>query len=90
MNSINIKKFSLASGLTGAIIYTTCFILMSFIPKETLIKLANLIFHGIDFTQDIRMNIPITETLLGIVTSFILWGVVGFLLAFIYNTINNK
>ncbi len=85
MNQINVKKFALASGFTGAIIYLTCFIIMSLLPKETLIKLANLIFHGIDFSEDIRMNIPITETLLGIVASFIIWGIVGYLLGFIYN-----
>ena len=85
MNQINVKKFALASGFTGAIIYLTCFIIMSILPKETLIKLANLIFHGIDFSEDIRMNIPITETLLGIIASFIIWGIVGYLLGFIYN-----
>ncbi|HHC80991.1 MAG TPA: hypothetical protein ENK46_14000 [Flavobacteriia bacterium] len=85
MNQINVKKFALASGFTGAIIYLTCFIIMSLLPKETLIKLANLIFHGIDFSEDIRMNIPIAETLLGIVASFIIWGIVGYLLGFIYN-----
>ena len=85
MNQINTKKFALASGFTGAIIYLTCFIIMSILPKETLVKLANLIFHGIDFSEDIRMNIPITETLLGVVASFVLWGIVGYLLGFIYN-----
>jgi hypothetical protein len=85
MNQINVKKFALASGFTGAIIYLTCFIIMSLLPKETLIKLANLIFHGIDFSEDIRMNIPIAETLLGIIASFIIWGIVGYLLGFIYN-----
>lgn len=85
MKQISIKKFALASGITGAIIYTSCFVLMSILPKETLIKLANLIFHGIDFSEDLRMNISISETLIGIVASFILWGIIGYLLAFIYN-----
>jgi len=85
MNQINSKKFALASGFTGAIIYTTCFLLMKILPKETLIKLGNLIFHGIDFTHDLRMNISITETLIGIVSSFILWSFIGLLLGSIYN-----
>ena len=85
MNKIKTKKFALASGFTGAIIYTSCFVLMTILPKETLIKLANLIFHGIDFSEDLRINIPILETLIGIVASFILWGVIGYLLSFIYN-----
>jgi len=85
MGQINVKKFALASGFTGAIIYTSCFLLMSILPKEILIKLANLIFHGIDFSQDLRMDIPILETVLGIVVSFVLWSIVGLLLGAIYN-----
>ena len=85
MNQINTKKFALASGFTGVIIYLTCFIIMSILPRETLVKLANLVFHGIDFSQDLRMDIPISETLLGIVASFILWGIVGYILGGIYN-----
>ena len=88
MGNINVKKFSLASGLAGAIVYLSCFILMSILPKEYLIKLANLIFHGIDFSEDIRMNIPILETLIGVIVSFILWGVIGYLLAFIYKKLS--
>lgn len=85
MKLISNKKFALASGLTGAIIYFTCFIIMSILPRETLVKLANLIFHGIDFSEDLRMNISISETFIGIAASFILWGIVGYLLGFIYN-----
>ncbi len=85
MYTLKAKKFGLASGITGAIIYISCFVLMSVLPKETLVKLANLIFHGVDFSEDIRMNISITETLMGVVISFILWGIIGYLLAFVYN-----
>ncbi len=88
MNKVNIKKITLASGVTGAIIYLSCFILMSIFPREVLIKIANMLFHGIDFTKIIRMNIPLTETMLGIIVSFIFWGIVGSLLAFIYSKIN--
>ncbi len=88
MNIINTKKFALASGFTGAIIYLSCFILMSILPKETLIKLANLLFHGIDFAQDLRMDIPIIESLIGVFGSFILWGIIGYLLGSIYNKLS--
>ncbi|VAW19570.1 hypothetical protein MNBD_BACTEROID04-1088, partial [hydrothermal vent metagenome] len=44
MTQINAKKFSLASGITGAIIYISCFLLMSILGKSTLIKLANTLF----------------------------------------------
>ena len=89
MNQINSKKIALASGFTGAIIYTTCFLLMRILPKETLIKLGNLIFHGIDFTNDLRMDIPISESLIGIMTSFIILGIFGLLIGSIYNKFKN-
>ncbi len=90
METINTKKMALASGITGSIIYFSCFLLMTILPKETLIKLANLIFHGIDFSDDLRMDIPITETVLGIIVSFIIWGIIGFIVATIYTKILKK
>ena len=85
MSKVKTKKFAIASGLTGVIVYISCFLLMSFLPKEILIKLANLIFHGVDFSNDLRMNISITETLIGVLVSFFLWGIIGMILSSIYN-----
>ena len=58
---------------------------MTVLGKDSLVKLSNLLFHGMDFSNIIRMNIPIGETLLGAVASFVFWGIVGYVLAFIYN-----
>lgn len=87
MTQINAKKFSLASGITGAIIYISCFLLMSILGKSTLIKLANTLFHGMDFSNILRMDIPIIETVIGIILSFIFWGITGYILGFVYNKI---
>jgi len=51
------------------------------------VKLSNLLFHGMDFSNIVRMDIPIGETVLGTVISFGFWGFVGYLLALIYNKI---
>ncbi|WP_456462139.1 DUF5676 family membrane protein [Lutibacter sp.] len=88
MTQINVKKFSLASGITGVIIYIGCFLLMSILGKSTLIKLANTLFHGMDFSNILRMDIPIIETAIGIILSFIFWGITGYILAFVYNKIS--
>ena len=85
MNQLNVKSFALASGLTGSVVYLACFVVMSIFPKDVLIQMGNLLFHGVDFTEDLRMGIPITETLLGIVASFVVWGVVGLVFATFYN-----
>ncbi|MCF6166969.1 DUF5676 family membrane protein [Lutibacter sp.] len=87
MTQINAKKFSLASGITGVIIYISCFFLMSILDKSTLIRLANTLFHGMDFSNILRMDIPIIETAIGIILSFIFWGITGYILAFVYNKI---
>jgi hypothetical protein len=85
MENLNQKKFALASGLTSVVIYMGCFFTMLVLGKESLVKLSNLLFHGMDFTNIIRTEIPIFETLMGAVVSFIFWSLTGYLLAFIYN-----
>jgi hypothetical protein len=55
--------------------------------KDRLVKLSNLLFHGMDFTNIIRTEIPLVETFIGAVVSFIFWGLIGYLLALIYNKI---
>ena len=85
MEKLNQKKFAIATGLTSVIIYLGCFLTMALLGKESLVKLSNLLFHGMDFNDIVRMNIPIGETLIGAMISFIFWGLTGYLLAMIYN-----
>lgn len=85
MEKLNQKKVAIASGLTSVVVYLGCFLLMTILGKDSLVKLSNLLFHGMDFSNIIRMNIPIGETLMGAVTSFVFWGIIGYVLAFIYN-----
>lgn len=85
MEKLNKKKFAIASGLTSVVIYLGCFLVMAVLGKDSLVKLSNLLFHGMDFSDIIRMDIPIIETLLGAVVSFVFWGFIGYILSFIYN-----
>ena len=85
MGELNKKKFAVATGLVSVIVYLGCFFVMTILGKESLVKLSNLLFHGMDFTDIIRTEIPIVETLIGAVVSFIFWGLAGYLLALIYN-----
>jgi hypothetical protein len=89
MEKLNQKKFALASGLTSVVIYLGCFLTMSMLGKDALVKLSNLLFHGMDFSTVIRMNIPIGETLLGVLISFVFWGIMGYVLAVVYNKMNS-
>ena len=87
MKKLNQNNFAFSSGLTSVVVYLGCFLIMTVLGKDSLVKLSNLLFHGMDFSNIIRMNIPIGETLLGAVTSFIFWGIIGYVLALIYNKI---
>jgi len=86
MESLHQKKFALAAGLTSVVIYLGCFLIMAILGKDSLVKLSNLLFHGMDFSNIIRMNIPIGETALGAIVSFVFWGATGYLISFVYNS----
>ena len=58
---------------------------MVILGEKSLIKLSNFIFHGMDFTTIIRTEIPLWETFVGVIISFIFWALIGYLIAFIYN-----
>lgn len=85
MEKLNVKKFALAAGLTSVAIYLGCFLIMQILGEKSLVKLSNLLFHGMDFSNIIRTNIPLLETLLGALLSFVFWSVTGYILALIYN-----
>ena len=87
MEKLNQRKFAIASGATSVIIYLGCYLVMLLLGGNGIVKLSNYLFHGIDFTNIIRMDIPIGETLLGAFISFLFWGFIGYLVAMIYNKI---
>lgn len=90
MNSLNAQKIGFATGITSCAIYLGCFLVMLVIGKEGLVKLSNLLFHGMDFSNIIRMDVPLSETVLGLLLSFLFWGISGYIFAFIYNKLVSK
>jgi hypothetical protein len=85
MNRINIKKFGFSVGLTGAIIYLGCMVVMLTAGREGTIDFFNSLLHGLDITSIIRMDVPLWEAGIGIVQTFILGWLVGALIAAFYN-----
>lgn len=85
MNRINIKKFGFAFGLTGAILYIGCMVVMFTAGREGSIDFFNGLLHGLDTTSVIRMDMPIWEALIGIVQTFIIAWLTGALIAAFYN-----
>jgi hypothetical protein len=85
MNKISIKKLGLAFGLTAALLYFGCALVMFTVGHDSTVKFFNGLLHGIDVSSIIRMNISLVEELIGIVQTFILAWLVGACVAAIYN-----
>jgi len=91
MNRLNIKKFGFAVGITSAIIYLGCIIVMATAGQEGSISFFNSLLHGLDTSSIIRMDVPLLEALLGIVQTFVIGWLIGACIAGFYNAqlINN-
>ncbi|MEO7088656.1 MAG: DUF5676 family membrane protein [Bacteroidia bacterium] len=85
MNHISIKKLGLAFGLTGALFYFGCAIVMLILGHDSTIIFFNSLLHGFDVSSIIRMNISLGEDLIGIVETFILCWLIGVCVAIMYN-----
>ena len=89
MKPLNQKKFGLAVGISSIAVYISCVILMSIIGEAGIIRVSNLLFHGMEFSNIIRMDIPLTDNLIGIAASFFVWGGIGYIIATVYNKLTS-
>ncbi len=85
MNTINIKRFGFAFGITGVILYLGCILLMATVGHEGTVKFFNSLLHGLDVTFIIRMQVSWVEALIGIVETFIIAWFIGASIACFYN-----
>ena len=90
MNHINIRKFGLAFGITGALLYFGCTVVMLTLGHDSTVKFFNTLLHGLDVASIIRMDIPLVEVLTGLVQTFIISWLIGACIAGIYNISFNK
>lgn len=90
MNSINIRKFGLAVGTTGVLLYIGCILVMLTVGREGSIQFFNNLLHGLDTSLIIRMDVPLGEAFIGIIQTFIIGWLVGASVAGIYNFSNIK
>ena len=85
MNSINYKKLGIASGLTGALLYIACILVMLILGQNGIVKLFNSLLHGLDVSSVARMNVPVLEAGIGVVLTFILGWLIGACIGALYN-----
>lgn len=87
MNStINAKKFGLAVGLTMALLYLGCAVVMATVGNDGTVKFFNSLLHGLDVSTIVRMNVSLGEATIGIIETFVLGWLVGACIAAFYNS----
>ena len=89
METLNIKKLGLAFGLTGVLLYIGCVLVMLIAGREGTVMIFNSVMHGLETDTIIRMDIPWTETLIGLAVTFLLGWLTGASIAGIYNMNNH-
>lgn len=87
---INIRRFGLACGLTGVLLYIGCVILMATVGHAGTVKFFNSLLHGLDVSSIIRMQVPFWEACIGMIETFILGWLIGACIAGLYNAFAQK
>lgn len=90
MNHISIRKFGLAFGITGALLYIGCALTMLILGHDSTVNFFNTLLHGLDVSSIIRMDVSLVEVLIGLIQTFILGWLIGACIAGVYNVSLNK
>ena len=85
MNTINSKKLGFAIGMVGVILYLGCICLMLIAGQSGATWFFNSIMHGLDVSSISQMNVPIGQSIVGIIITFGLGWMSGYLIGMFYN-----
>lgn len=85
MNKLSIPRFGFSVAAACAIAYAGCALVMMTVSHETSIWFFNSLMHGFDVTPIMRWDIPVFETIFGIIETFVLGWLFGTLIAASYN-----
>lgn len=90
MEKLNPNVVALSLGVTSAILYILCLILIAITPVPAVVSLVNSLQHSIDFSSIATKNITFLGSIIGIIAWFIIAAVNGYIFAFVYNQIIKK
>ena len=85
MQTLNVPRFSLAFGVASALLYVGCVVFMAVLGQQSTITFFNSLLHGLDVRLIIRMDVPLRDTIIGIIETFILGWVFGAIIGGVYN-----
>lgn len=85
MKTINKNRLGLAIGITGVIFYIGCILLMWIAGASGTTWFFNSILHGLDVSSISQMHVPAGQTIAGMILTFILSWIAGYLIGTMYN-----
>ena len=85
MDTLKIKRMGLAFGLTGALLYIGCVLVMATVGQEETVRFFNSLLHGLDTSEIIRMDVSTVEVLFGVIQTFVIAWFIGACIAAFYN-----
>ena len=83
--AVNPKSLGLSIGLTFVLLHVGCIFIMYYLGHDGTVSFFNNMFHGMDFSTVVRMDVPFTEMLAGSIELFIAGTFIGFCIAGFYN-----
>lgn len=90
MEKLNSSVVALSLGITAAVLYVICLIVVAIIPLNMMTPFVNNLQHSIDFTGMMAKNITFAGSIIGIVGWFLIAAATGYIFAFAYNTLTEK
>lgn len=89
--TINPKGLGLAFGLSATVFYIGCVVTLALAPRDKAIMFFNSLLHGVDVTSILRTSMPISDMVLGVISTFVLAWFAGAMIAVFYNfTVKEK
>lgn len=75
-------KLGIATGITGLLLYLGGFAFISMATPETVVIFLNTLLHGVNVTRIMDFNAAFSW--LGVLYSFVISGVLGFIVGLVY------
>lgn len=85
IQKLNTSELAKSFACTFGFIFLVCALIWYVFGASSIAKIFNILFHGIDFQNIMRTDIPILESVIGFVCFTLSGWLVGFLVGFFYN-----
>ena len=85
MNTLSPTRFGFGLAVASSLAYLGCAFVMSVVPQETAVRFFNSMMHGVNVEPIMRWDMPLWETIVGVVEIFILGWLFGAIIAVFYN-----